>query len=250
MIISRRGFALSVPAIAASQALPRRLAAQPATLQEEANELLRRLSDALARQASLAVDFTVLREVRAHDGRTVTLMTEVGVAMRRPDRLRADLRGDALFADVYYDGRQVTIHAPLHNAYSQTDAPPTIDGALALLSDRLGVPIEIGNLLVADPYARLAPGTFGESVASLTVSGRPSWHLIMQSGETAWELWLDRSELPLPLLASIRRDGHRTLLRFNDWRLAPRIEDALFRFTPPADARRLPLGTRQEAASP
>nr|WP_314073984.1 DUF2092 domain-containing protein [uncultured Roseococcus sp.] len=241
MDISRRGLGLLLSALAAAPA-----SAAPDILRPEADALLRRLSDTLARAPSLAVDLGVLREVRMEDGRTVTLLSDVGIALRRPNRLRADIRGDAVVADIYYDGRQVTIHAPLDNAYAQAAAPPTIDGALTLLSDRLGVPLEAGNLLVADPHSRLAPGTTGEVEPSFTISGRPAEHLVLQSGEVSWELWVEQSEQALPLLAVIRRGGYRTLLRFNDWRLGPQIEDRLFTFVPPPNVRRLPLATRTE----
>lgn len=236
--------ALALSAFAA----PERAASD--TLNAEADALLRRLSDTLGRAPSLAVDLGVLREVRMEDGRTVTLTSEVGIALRRPDRLRADIRGDAVVTDVYYDGRTITLHAPLNAAYAQIDAPPTIDGALTMLADRLGVPLEVGNLLVSDPHSRLAPATTGEVVPSFTVSGRPAFHLIMQSGDVSWELWLEQSELALPLLAVIRRGGFRTLMRFNDWRLGASIEDRLFAFTPPPGTRRLPLALRTETEGP
>lgn len=225
-------------------------AAPPDTLTPGADGLLRRLSDTLARAPSLAVDLGVLREVQLEDGRTATLLSDVGIALRRPNRLRADIRGDAVVANIFYDGRAVTIDAPLENAYAQAEAPPDIDGALTLLADRLGVPLEVGNLLVANPHGRLTPGTVGEAVPSAPVAGRPAVHLIMRSGEVSWEMWLEDSELALPLLAVIRRDGFRTLLRFNDWRLGPQIEDRLFSFVPPRNAQRLPLATRTEAGTP
>lgn len=246
MSLTRR-LAFVLPALALTAT---RASAAPDTLTPEADALLRRLSDTLARAPSLAVDLGVLREVRLADGRTATLLSDVGIALRRPNRLRADIRGDAVVADIYYDGRQVTIHAPLDNAYAQAEAPPSIDGALTLLADRLGMPLEVGNLLVADPHTQLAPGTVGEVVPSAPVAGRPAVHLIMQSGQVSWEMWLEDSEMALPMLAIIRRNGFRTLLRFNDWRLGPVIQDRLFAFVPPPNARRLPLATRTETDGP
>ena len=227
--------------------------AQPAptpVLSEEADQLLRQMSAALAGAPSLALDVTSLREVELADGRTASLLTDMTIAIRRPNRLRADLRGDAVLADVYYDGRQVTVHAIPQQAYAQADAPPFIDGALALLQERLGVPLDLGALLVADPHARLAPGTTGDVVSTTHVSGRLAWHLVLQSGPTAWELWIDQSGLPLPLLASVVRDGRRLLLRFDAWRVAPQIAERLFQFTPPPGTRPIPFAVRQAGDTP
>jgi len=227
--------------------------AQPgpaSALSEEADQLLRQMSAALAGAPSLALDVTSLREVQLADGRAASLLTDMTIAIRRPDRLRADIRGDAVLADVYYDGRRVTVHAIPQQSYAQADAPPSIDGALALLQERLGVPLELGALLVADPHARLAPGTTGDVVSTTDVSGRSAWHLVLQSGPVAWELWLDRSGLPLPLLASVVRDGRRLLLRFDAWRVGPTIADRLFQFTPPPGARPIPFAARQAGDTP
>ncbi|WP_424812587.1 DUF2092 domain-containing protein [Roseococcus sp. YIM B11640] len=245
--MGRRGLGFAAAALWAGQAAR---AAVPERLSSDADALLRRLSDTLARAPSLTVDINTAREVRLEDGRVATLLAEAGIAIRRPDRLRADIRGDAVVANVFYDGRQVAIEAPLNNAYARAEAPNTLDATLIMLANRLGVPLEVGNLLFSNPYSRLAPDTVGEVVPSFTVAGRPAVHLIMQSGPVAWELWLEDSELALPLLASIRRGAYRTLVRFDAWRLGPQIPDQLFTFVPPPTARQIPMATRPEGDGP
>jgi len=218
----------------------------PASLSPEAARLLRRMADTLAAARSLTVEVDTLREVPLADGRIVTLGASSQVALRRPDRLRADVRGDATLADIHYDGRRVVVHAVAQNAWAETAAPPDIDSAIALLRDRLGLPLEVGSLLVADPYARLAEGTTGEVVSDSVIDGIPVDHLVLQSGPIAWEIWLADTELGLPVLASVRRDGNRMLLRFVSWRIDPRLPDARFSFAPPRGARQVPFVFRQE----
>ena len=213
----------------------------PDGLAPEAEALLHRMSDTLARAPALAVDCTSLREVRLADGRVATLISDLTLALRRPDRLRADLRGDAVQADVYYDGRQVALHAVTQGAFARMEAPPTIDGLTVLLQERLRLPLDIGLLLGADPFGKLAEGTTGTVVSPSEVSGRPVWHLLLRSGAVEWELWLEQAETALPLLAAVRRDGLRTVMRFDEWRLGPQIADSLFRFTPPPGAREIPF---------
>ncbi|PZR08108.1 MAG: hypothetical protein DI532_22585 [Azospirillum brasilense] len=213
----------------------------PDGLAQEAEALLRRMSESLSRAATLAVDCTSLREVRLADGRVATLISDLTLALHRPNRLRADLRGDAVLADVYYDGRQVAVHAVAQGAFARMDAPPTIDGLTTLLQERLRLPLDIGLLLGTDPYARLAEGASGAVVSPSEVSGRPVWHLLLRSGEVDWEIWLDQAPAALPLLAAVRRGGLRTVMRFDEWRLGPQIADSLFRFTPPPGAREIPF---------
>ena len=121
------------------------------------------------------------------------------------------------------------------------EAPPTLDGLVTLLQERLRLPLEIGLLLGADPYARLTEGTEGALLSPSEVSGRPVWHLLLRSGAVEWEIWLEQAATGLPLLASVRRDGLRTLMRFDEWRLGPHIADSLFRFNPPPGLREIPF---------
>jgi hypothetical protein len=64
----------------------------------DAELLLRRSARTLSEARSLALDLDFLREVRLDDGRVVSLASSTGIAMRRPDGLRAEIRGDATIA--------------------------------------------------------------------------------------------------------------------------------------------------------
>ncbi|MCG7360398.1 DUF2092 domain-containing protein [Roseomonas sp. ACRSG] len=238
------------PAASPAPVLPAPAPASPAGLSDEADQLLRAMSRGLAAAPSLAVELTVLREVALADGRTASLLSDITLAIRRPDRLRADIRGDAVLADVYYDGRKVTVHAIPQQVFAEEPAPASLDQAVPLLEDQLGVPLELGTLLVSDPYARLAPGTSGEVVSSTEISGHPAWHLILQSGPVAWELWVAQADLPLPLMVSVNRDGRRTLLRFDAWRIGPSIDESFFSFRQPPGTRPVPFARRQDGGDP
>lgn len=240
--LSRRSLARCAGGmLTATLLMPRRTSAATADLGPEATALLRRMSGTLSRSSTLAVDCTSLHEVSLADGQTATLISDLTVALRRPDRLRADIRGDAVLADIYYDGRQVIVHAVPQHAFARMDAPPTLDGLTALLQDRLRVPLDIGLLLGADPYSRLADGTVGTVVSPSEVSGHPVWHLLLRSGPVDWEIWLEQAETALPLLAVVRRNGLRHVMRFDEWRLNPRIADSMFRFKPQLGLREIPF---------
>ena len=242
MALSRRSLARCAGGVlTAATLMPLRLSAATTDLGAEATALLRRMSDTLSRSDSLAVDCTSLHEVSLADGQTATLISDLTVAVHRPNRLRADIRGDAVLADVYYDGHQVIVHALPQHAFARMDAPPTLDGLTTLLQDRLRVPLDIGLLLGADPYSRLADGTVGTVVSPSEVSGRPVWHLLLRSGLVDWEIWLEQAETALPLLAVVRRNGLRHVMRFDEWRLNPRIADSLFRFKPQPGLREIPF---------
>jgi hypothetical protein len=91
----------------------------------------------------------------AKTGQFVTLFSTVEVALKRPDRLRARLSGEAPSFDFYFDGTTASAYAPATNVYSTVQAPPTIDAMLPAMEDETGIRIVSAPLLVSDPYAML-----------------------------------------------------------------------------------------------
>ena len=219
----------------------------PPTLSPYATALLRRTSEVLAATKSMTMDIEILREVRADDGRVVTLSSSNAIAMRRPNGLRVDIRGEATLTDVVYDGTRVVVHAVAQNAYAEQPAPNRIDELLSVLENKLGMPIDVGDLLVTDPFAKLAADTTGVVVSTAAVSGVPAWHMVLRSGDVPWEFWVRQDATALPIMASVVRDGLRTQYRFDDWRLDPVLDASLFRFTPPAGVIRVPFVFRKVA---
>jgi hypothetical protein len=148
---------------------------------------------------------------------------------------------------VIYDGYRMVVHALPQGAWSKIEAPPSLDGVLSTLQERLGLPIDVGDLFVTDPYAKLVDDTTGEVVSPTEINGVPSWHLLLRSGDVPWEFWVRRDATALPVMASVVRSERRAIYRFDEWRLNPAIDSALFRFRPPPGAVQVPMVARREA---
>ena len=73
------------------------------------DELVRRMSDRLARAASVTLEATeVYDEVPEHSPRR-QLTNRRHVAFRRPDRLAGDAAGDAVHRSFWYDGKTLSV---------------------------------------------------------------------------------------------------------------------------------------------
>lgn len=215
-------------------------------LAPDAELLLRRTSDVLAAAKTLTLDVEMLREVRLGDGQVTTLASSTALAMRRPDGMRADIRGDATIADVIYDGKRLVVHAVAQRAYAEMPAPGTIDELLPVLQDKLGLPIDVGELLVKDPYSQLAADTSGQVVSPTVINGVAAWHMVLRSNGEPWEFWVRQDETGLPIMASVVRDGLRILYRFDDWRIDPKIDASLFTFGPSQGESQIPFVFRKD----
>jgi hypothetical protein len=241
---------LLLVAACAQQPAPPPATGAPAVpaLSADAAAALRRMTNVLQAATTIAFRVDVLREVRTADGRIATLAARDTVVGRKPDRLRADLRGDAAVANVFFDGQRVVLEDEQSGFYAVADSPPTIDGAVALLSDRLGVPLPLSVLLRDDAYAQLTANASGEVLSESAIGGIPALHLRMRTGDIDWETWLEREGRGLPLLTILNRDGRRTIYRFTEWRFDPRINDSVFRFTPAPGAHQIPFAPLRESA--
>ncbi len=223
-------------------------AAAPDALSADAEALLRHSSQVLAAAKSMTLDVATLREVRLEDGRIVTLSSSSALAMRRPNGMRAEIRGEATLSDIIYDGTRVVVHAVAQNAYAEEPAPNRIDELLPILQDKMGLPIDVGDLFVTDPYSKLAADTSGEVVSAVSVDGVPAWHMVLRSGDVNWEYWVRQDGTALPIMASVIRDGLRTLYRFDDWRLDPVLDANLFQYKPGPGVIRVPFVFRKEGS--
>ena len=81
------------------------------------------------------------------------------VALQRPDRLRVITVGDGPRTEFYDDGKVMMSFHPAENLVAVTDAPPTIDGALEKLFDVSGTYFPFTDVVVADPWGDMQPGS-------------------------------------------------------------------------------------------
>ncbi len=214
---------------------------QPSGPSPQANAVLQQVSATLTHAHSLAFNVDVLREVQMDNGTRVNLVSRDTIVARRPDRLRADLRGDTSVANIYYDGQRVVIEEINSNLYAAAQAPSDINGVIDMLQDRLGVPLTIGTLLRTDAQDRISRNTSGDVVTSSMLDGKPVDHLLMTSGTLKWELWVSQGERALPMMLVTTRDGLRTIYKFSNWRLNPSVPEGAFHYTPRPGAHEIPF---------
>jgi hypothetical protein len=221
-------------------------AGTPPRIDPQALAHLKRMGAALAAAKALSFKTTRTVEVPSNAGQFLTLFSTAEVTMKRPDKLRVELRGEAPHFDFLYDGTTAAAYAPGSQVYSVVKAPPTIDAMLPELEDVTGIKIASAPLLFSDPYAVLERGITRAFVAGpVTVRGVPCVHLAFQSPGVNWEIWIETGERALPQRLAVTYTDQdnfpRTLVEFSGWNLQPWIRDGSFVFHPPAAAKEIPF---------
>jgi hypothetical protein len=153
----------------------------------------------------------------------------------------------------------MTVSSPSQKAYAfvKLKQPRTIDEAIEIMRDRLGMPVPLGELLVSKPVEGLddvydAAFLVGEE----RLAGVDCDHLALRNEDNEIEVWIAKSDPPLMQRVHITYQTLEGQPRFSarlfGWTLSPDSGDALFAFEPPPNAERVrfALGGAGTAGAP
>ena len=117
-------FALLAPPMAWAEEASPSPARATSRIDPQALEVLRRMSRTLGEAKAFTYRSRSIVEVPAKTGQFITLFSTAEVALKRPDKLRARLTGEAPHFDFYFDGKTASAFAPATKVYSTVEEAP------------------------------------------------------------------------------------------------------------------------------
>jgi hypothetical protein len=209
-----------------------------------ADELVRQMSDRLARSAAFALEAEEVYDEVPEQSPRQQLTNVRHVAMRRPNRLVGDASGDAMNRSFWYDGKVFSAFDKEQNVWAAGEVPPTVDEALDWVFDQTGTVIPLADFLYGDAYARLMGEVQrGRYLGIHEAAGVPCHHLSFEQATIDWQLWIDAGPEPLPrkLVITYKTEDEvpQYSVTIRKWNLQAKLPDALFSFTPPDGAARV-----------
>lgn len=228
--------------------MPSPLSAAESSIDPKALEPLKRMSATLAAAKAFTYRSEGILEVPAKNGQFITLFSNARVALQRPNKLSAQLGGEAPHFDFYYDGATVSAFAPATKVFSTAKAPGTIDEMLFGLESETGIRFITAPLYLSNPYAAMTRGLQSAIVVGpATVSGAECLHLAFRSPGVNWELWVENGPRALPRRLAVtftdRPNFPRTLIKFSHWNLSPWLTAGNFVFRKPNGATEIPFAS-------
>ena len=218
--------------------------AQPAGIDPQAEKLLRRMSDYLAGRKQFTVKTENTLEVVLTSGQKLQFASPATASVLRPNKLRADRKGDILNQEFFYDGKTLTLYNPKENLYATTAAPPTLDEMLDFAREKLDVIAPGAEILYGNAADRMLKVTSsGFVVGPSVVGGVKCTHLAFRGAEVDWQIWIEDGDKPLPrkfVLTSkqVKGEPQFTVL-IRNWDVAPKLTDKEFTFVPPKGAKKI-----------
>jgi hypothetical protein len=210
----------------------------------DADEILRAMSRFLAATPAFSMSADIGNEVLTEQGQKLQFNSSATAVVQRPSRMHITRQGRFADAEVFYDGKQLTLYGKTAKAYVQKEVAGTLDTALNALEKGLGVSLPGGDLLVADPYAALTAGVTSSGYYGIAyVGGVAAHHLAFRTPKVDWQIWVKEGNEPLPLKYVITTKwmtgAPQYSVQFSNWNTKPAIAASRFSFVAPKDAVRL-----------
>lgn len=216
----------------------------PADIEPKADQMLRKMSDYLAKLKQFRVQTENTLEVVLISGQKVQFDNPVNVTIKRPNKLHADRKGDVYDQEFYYDGKTLTLYSKDINSYATVQAPPTLDETLDFATDALHIEAPGGDLIYSNAYNILTEDVIsGFYVGVSVVSGVKCHHLAFRGNEVDWQIWIEDGDKPLPkkflITTKWMTGAPQFTLLIKGWNLSPKLTESTFTFVPPKDAQKI-----------
>jgi hypothetical protein len=214
-------------------------------------QLLKLTSDYLTSADAFRVTAEVTYDEVLTSGKKMQLARTVEVMLRRPDRVRVEVRDDQGTRRVYYDGTTLSMHHLDQNVYGIVDAPDTIDEMIDTLREQYGMAVPLADLLVSDIDQSFRDNAeSGTYIGLHYLQGVKHHHLLLSNQNVDYQVWIEDSARPVPnkiVITYVNEPGQPQFTAvLSEWDFAPRLPDLVFDFAPPTDADEiefLPLAT-------
>ena len=184
------------------------------------------------------------------DGQKLQNSAVAETQVHRPNKLRLTTWRGKNQKDLVYDGKTVTLYTSALKYYASAETANTIAGMVGQLNERYGIEFPMADLFRwgtdAAPVDKLESAmNAGQDLVGQHVCN----HYAFRQEQIDWQLWIRDGDQPLPckIVITDRSDEARPQsVSVLNWNLKPSFKDAVFKFTPPKDAKRIgirPLDT-------
>jgi len=216
-----------------------------------AMQTLKRMTDHMGSLKQFSVHTQVTLEDILESGHRIDLDVSANIIIQRPNKLRAERRGDPLDQTFYYDGQSLTLYNPADKVYATEPAPKTIEGVLDYTRESLGLVVPVADLVYGNSYELLTKDVdFAMVIGKTMINGMTCEHLLFSRPGVDFQVWVADGAKALPCkyvvtdTANAGRMSVSTVM--SDWGFTKAKDDSVFTFVPPQNAKSItfmPLNT-------
>jgi hypothetical protein len=227
-----------------SAAVATEVRAQAPAVDPAATTILKRMTDYLGSLKQFSVHTENDIEDMLDSGHKVDYEVSASVVISRPNKLRAERKGDLADQVFYYNGKTLTLYNPSDKVYATDPAPGTIEETLTYAREKLGLVVPVSDLVYPNAYPLLMQDvTLAMVVDKAMIGGVKCDHLLFSRPGVDFQVWVADSGKPLPYKYVVTDTGTPALLSVSTvmsrWNVAPQVADARFTFVPPQGTKKI-----------
>lgn len=212
------------------------------SIDPKAEQILKKMSDYMGSLKQFSVHTQNTLEDVLDSGHTADFDIAAKVIVSRPDKLRAERRGDLVHQIFFYDGKTLTLYNPFEKVYATEPAPGTIEEMFNFARESLGLIIPVSDLVYRNSFPLLMQDvTLAVVVGKSVIGGTKCDHLLFSRPGVDFQVWVADSGPPLPFKYVVTDTGTPSKLSISTvmsaWNTAPSVVDNRFSFVPPKDAK-------------
>lgn len=210
----------------------------------DADKILKSMSDYMGELKSYTFSYDVDTEVIQRTGEKLQLSRSGKATIEHPGHAHVTRQSGIIDAEIFFDGKMLTLYGKKLNGYFQVENPGTIDQVIDTLREDLGADAPAADLLYSDSYSNLLIGADSSSYwGTSVINGTKAHHLSFRAADVDWQIWIQADDKPLPLKYVITSKwmagAPQHSVRIYDWNVDPKVDTKMFTFTPPKDAKKL-----------
>jgi hypothetical protein len=171
-------------------------------------------------------------------GHRVDYELHARVTIKRPNKLLAARTGETMSQTFFYDGKILTLYDPVEKVYATWPAPDTVEGAVTLARETIGIVFPAADLAYRNAYPLLTKDlTLAVVVGKAVIDGSKCDHLLFSHPGADFQVWVEEGKRPLPRKYVVTETDTPARLSvgavLSEWNESPAVSDAQFEFVPP-----------------
>jgi hypothetical protein len=215
-----------------------------ASIDSRATQILQKMSDYLGNLQQFSVHTQNTLEDVLDSGNRVDYEVAAKVTISRPNKLRAERKGDLVNQVFVYDGKTLMLYNPSEKVYATEPAPRTIEEMLTFTRESLGLMVPVADLVYRNNYSLLMQDvSMAIVIGKSMIGGVKCDHLLFSRPGVDYQVWVADSGPPLPYKYVVTDTGIYARLSIStvmsDWNVAPSVVDDWFSVVPPKEAQRI-----------
>ena len=215
-------------------------------LDPQVNAVLGNCAEYLKSANKLNVKAVINFDKMHSEGQLLQYSFHFELFVKRPNRLRAEMQDNwnRNARRLWYDGETITLQDIHRNIYAQIKVPSEIDAALDYAMEHFDVSMPLVDFVFRDPYKSLTAHVKTAFYVGRDYVGSTACHHLAFSEEVIdWQLWIEDSVTPVPrklvIIYKELEGSPQFVANMTAWNFNLRLPDLVFRFNPPAGARKV-----------